>query len=243
MSSAFLSHSEARGFAESAMRTGQTGSVVIADVGGWIALAWRGDDASLRSLEEARDLARAYARGEPASPDPSRAVVQPLSKAGRMVAALAMSFHPLDSAPTEPLPLGLAEARSYCKRAIQEAEGFGSPIGVAVVDELGRLVSSERMDGSALGSCEMAQAKAVTSAKFRRPTADLTEEFRSRSARLEAIEKLLGFTILAMGGGAPIVQEGQLIGALGVSGSGAQGAHIGGRTVTDVDIVRAVLGE
>ena len=81
----------------------------------------------------------------------------------------------------------------------------------------------------------------MTACKFRRPTADLTQEFRDHSARMAAIEKLLGFTILAMGGGIPIYRDGCLLGAIGVSGSGAQAAETDGHSVNDVDIATAAL--
>lgn len=142
-----------------------------------------------------------------------------------------------------PLALGLADARLLADRAMAKAAELKAPIGVAVVDELGRLVHVDRMDESALGSAEMAEAKAMTACKFRRPTADLTEEFRGHSARMEAIEKLLRFTMLAMGGGIPIRKDGHMVGAIGVSGSGAQAVELDGRRVNDSDIATAALAE
>ena len=150
---------------------------------------------------------------------------------------------PRASVPEAPLPLGLEQARRLADRAIAKAAELRSPIGVAIVDELGRLIHVDRMDESSGGSCEMAEAKAMTAWKFRRPTADLTEEFRGHSARMEAIERLLRFTILAMGGGIPIHQEGRMVGAIGVSGSGAQAVDLNGRRVNDVDIATAAWSD
>jgi uncharacterized protein GlcG (DUF336 family) len=127
-------------------------------------------------------------------------------------------------APTTPLPLTLDEAIRYADRAMAVALERGLHVGVAIVDEMGRLVQNDRIDGAALVSCEMAEAKALSAVKFQRPTSALTDEFRSKSARLRAIERLGHFTILAMGGGVPIFKDGVLVGAIGVSGSGAQGA-------------------
>ena len=141
------------------------------------------------------------------------------------------------------VPLGLEEARRLADRAIQHAREIGSATGVAVVDELGRLIQADRMDGSALGSAEMAEAKAMTALKFRRATSGLTQEFQSHSARMQAIEKLLGITILAMGGGLPIVKDGRLVGAIGVSGSGAIRGSNDQAMPRDEDIARAALGE
>jgi uncharacterized protein GlcG (DUF336 family) len=128
------------------------------------------------------------------------------------------------SIPLGPVPLGLADALRYADRVIARAEQAGVRVGVAIVDEVGRLIQTDRMDGSPLVSCEMAEAKALSAAKFQRATSTLTAEFRSHSARLEAIEKIAGFTILAMGGGVPIMKDGRMVGAIGVSGSGAAGA-------------------
>ena len=123
--------------------------------------------------------------------------------------------------PATPLAFGLRDALQLADLVIAKAKERGVKVGVAVLDELGRMIQNDRMDGAPLVSCEMAEAKALTAVKFQRATSSLTEEFRSHSARLEAIEKIGGFTILAMGGGLPIIREGRIVGALGVSGSGA----------------------
>jgi glc operon protein GlcG len=156
--------------------------------------------------------------------------------------------HPLREAysrsgsPSDPVPLSLGEAKRYTERVVEEAEARGVGVGVAVVDEMGRLIQLDRMDESPLISAEMAEAKAMTALKFRRATSTLTEEFRSHSARIEAIEKIAGFTILAMGGGLPIMKDGRLVGALGVSGSGGSGGRERlTNPVNDEEIATAVL--
>src|SRR6266568_852774 len=210
--SAYLTLAEARALIDSAISeattNGETASVVIVDVGGWIAAAARADDASLDSLEMARQWAHLCARDKVLSSEISQAETRPFVKGGRTVAGIGIVRHKIEGRVNAPLPLGLAAARRYSDRAIEEAGRAACPIGVAVVDELGRLVCVERMDGSSLGSCEMAEAKAMTACKFRRPTADLKQEFIEHSARMAAIEKMLGFTILAMGGGIPISRDG-----------------------------------
>ncbi len=148
---------------------------------------------------------------------------------------------PRSGSTTEPVPLGLDEARRYADRAIEQAEALGVAVGIAVVDEMGRPIQVDRMDESALISAEMAEAKAMTALKFRRPSSTLTEEFRSNSARMRAIEKLANFTILAMGGGLPILKDGRLVGAIGVSGSGAAPGRDAPGRVNDEQIARAAL--
>lgn len=143
--------------------------------------------------------------------------------------------------PTDPVPLGLAEAKRYADRAIERASALGLGVGVAVVDEMGRLIQVDRMDDSPLISAEMAEAKAMTALKFRRASSTLTEEFRGHSARLQAVEKIAGFTILAMGGGLPILKDGRLVGAVGVSGSGAAAGADQPNRARDEDIAIVAL--
>ena len=144
--------------------------------------------------------------------------------------------------PGDSVPLGLEEARQLADRAIEQAESLGVSVGVAVVDQMGRPIQLDRMDESALVSGEMAEAKAMSALKFRRPTSGLTDEFRSNSARMRAIEQLAGFTILAMGGGLPIMRGGHLVGAIGVSGSGAMAGRDEPNRVNDEQIAQAALG-
>ncbi|MEA2638809.1 MAG: hypothetical protein QOF51_203 [Chloroflexota bacterium] len=142
--------------------------------------------------------------------------------------------------PVTPLPLGLDEARGYADGAMAYAASEGMAIGVAVVDEMGRLIQNDRMDDAPYGSCPMAEAKAMSAMKFRRATSGLAEEFRGNSARMRAIEKILSFTILALGGGVPIVKDGRQVGAIGVSGSGARATR-GGTGGRDEEVALAAL--
>lgn len=146
---------------------------------------------------------------------------------------------PRSGSPADPLPLGLEEAGGYVDRAVEAANAAGTPIGVAVVDELGRIIQNHRMDESPLVSAAMAEAKAMSALKFRRPTATLAEEFRGNSPRMRAIEKMAGFTILALGGGVPIERDGRVVGAIGISGSGARTGS-GGQ---DHDVALKALGQ
>lgn len=137
--------------------------------------------------------------------------------------------------------VSLAEAVRCADRAIAAAGEAGVRIGVAVVDEVGRLIQADRMDGSPLISAELAEAKALTALKFQRATSGLAEEFQARSGRLRAIERIIGTTILAVGGGVPIIRKGRLVGGIGVSGSGAVPGSGAGRR--DEDLARAAAEE
>jgi uncharacterized protein GlcG (DUF336 family) len=150
---------------------------------------------------------------------------------------------PRTGSPDSDVPLGRDQARRYADAAIQHASELGVPVGVAVVDEMGRMILVDKMDDAPLVSADMAEAKAMTALKFQRPTSGLTEEFRGRSARMRAIERMGRFTILAMGGGIPLQKDGRCIGAIGVTGSGASVARYGGRRTNDEEIALAAIGE
>ncbi len=98
-------------------------------------------------------------------------------------------------------------------QAVLELEGKGA--AVAVVDAQGELLAFLRTDGCPLPSINNAIHKAYTAARERRPSAAI-----GRAAREEGFP-LTNFGDLrytGWGGGVPIVYEGQVVGAVGVSG-------------------------
>ncbi|HEY2533351.1 MAG TPA: heme-binding protein [Xanthobacteraceae bacterium] len=116
-------------------------------------------------------------------------------------------------------PITLARAQAVIQAAIAEANKRGWPGNVAVVDPGGNLVAFGRMDGAQLASISIAEHKARTAARYRRPT----------RAFEDAVQKF-GFNyilslddVIASRGGIPLVEDGKLIGAVGCSGgTGAQ---------------------
>jgi glc operon protein GlcG len=113
-------------------------------------------------------------------------------------------------------PIGLAEARILIDRAIAQSEARGFKLAIAVVEPSGHLVAFARMDGVSYGTIQLAQQKAKTAALFRMTTAEA--EARVQGGRM-ALLSADGF--IAIGGGVPIVANGRVIGALGVSGAKA----------------------
>lgn len=98
-----------------------------------------------------------------------------------------------------------------------KAAEIGAPMDIAIVDESGVLKAFSRMDGAPLLSIQIAQDKAYTAAGFGMPTHGW-HEFIKDDAPLAAgapsgIDRLVIF-----GGGYPIKLDGQLVGAIGVSG-------------------------
>lgn len=85
-------------------------------------------------------------------------------------------------------------------------------VSIAVVDDGGHLLALERLDGAAPSTARLAPAKAVTAALGRRESRLYEESIAGRLAFLSAE----GFTCLE--GGVPVIHQGQVIGAVGVSG-------------------------
>jgi uncharacterized protein GlcG (DUF336 family) len=112
------------------------------------------------------------------------------------------------------IPLGLTDARRVIAAAEAEANRQGWPVAIAVVDPSGFLVAFARLDNTQLGSVEVAIEKARTSALYRRTTKELEDRLVQGGANL----KVLRLPGLPIEGGVPIVVEGKIVGAIGVSG-------------------------
>ncbi len=114
-------------------------------------------------------------------------------------------------------PIGVETARRVAAAAISEAKKNGWNVAAAVVDSGGHLVFFERSDGTQFGSVDVSIAKARTSAAFRRPTKAIEDVIAGgRTAYLG----LPGAVPLE--GGLPLVVDGKLVGAVGVSGGTSQ---------------------
>ena len=86
---------------------------------------------------------------------------------------------------------------------------------IAIVDSAGLLVMLHRLDQAQNGSITVAREKAETAANFRRPTKVFEDALSEGHLNL----RLLGMTnLVPLDGGLPLVSEGKVIGAIGVSG-------------------------
>ncbi len=121
-------------------------------------------------------------------------------------------------------PINLAQAKKVAAGATAHANANNWAVVIAIVDSGGHLVLLERLDNTQIGSIEIAQLKAKTAVNFRRPT-KFWEDRIAKGGRDVKLLKINGFP---MEGGLPIVHEGKVIGAIGVSGvSSTQDAEIG----------------
>lgn len=113
----------------------------------------------------------------------------------------------------------LEQARQCLARGLARARELGFAVAIAVVDEAGHLVACERMDGALWVTPEIARAKANAAAGFRATTLDLEERFTRRLLFADNVATL-GFYQFVFGkGGVPLVADGRVVGAVGVSGA------------------------
>ena len=119
----------------------------------------------------------------------------------------------------EPMPYGapitLEHARKLIAAAEDEAQKQKWPVVIAIVDSGAHLVALARMDNTQLGSIEVAIAKARCSALFRRTTKVFEEGLIAGGANNRVLKAP---EVMPIEGGIPIVVDGKIIGAIGVSG-------------------------
>jgi glc operon protein GlcG len=122
---------------------------------------------------------------------------------------------------TAQLKLTHEGALRVLEAAMASAETQGTPQCIAVVDEGGHLLAFVRMDGAKFLSVQTAQRKAVTAADRRSPTGGLEQ---GHDLRLSLVTD---GRLTNLKGGLPIVVEGQVLGAIGVSsGSGEEDLEV-----------------
>ena len=111
-------------------------------------------------------------------------------------------------------PISLEKAQALVQAATAEANKRGWPEDFAVVDWGGNLVAFARMDGAQLASIAIAEHKARTAARYRRPTM----AFENGVQKFGLNYLLTLDDVIASRGGIPLVEGGKIIGAIGCSG-------------------------
>jgi glc operon protein GlcG len=125
------------------------------------------------------------------------------------------------------VPITVAKAMAIIHRGMDLGQAKGFKLAFAVVEPSGELVAFARTEDAPYASGRLAQQKARTAARLRLPTAVLEERvLGGRTVLLSSDE------VIAIGGGVPIIENGLVIGALGVSGAtAAEDAQIAGATL------------
>ncbi len=112
-------------------------------------------------------------------------------------------------------PISLEQAKKVLAGAEAEATKNKWNVVICVLDSGGNLVALHRMDGAQWGSLEVAREKAHSAVAFRRPTKVFEDGIAQGGVNLRLL-RLPGASPFE--GGIPIVVDGKLIGAVGVSG-------------------------
>ena len=108
-------------------------------------------------------------------------------------------------------------AKKVIAAAVAYAKKNNAPGGaIAVVDDGGHLIALERLDGTFAAGADISIGKARTAALFKRPTKVFEDTIKSGRTTLIALPDAF-FTPLQ--GGIPITIDGQIVGAVGVSGA------------------------
>ena len=115
----------------------------------------------------------------------------------------------------------LALAKSLIDKVEQKAKEIGLNAVIAVSDQAGRLTAVHVMDDAFIASVDIAINKTFTSAGLKMSTADLCK-LAQPGQPLYGIQHTNEGKIVIFGGGEPLVVEGKIIGALGVSGGTAE---------------------
>lgn len=121
-------------------------------------------------------------------------------------------------------------AQKAIDAARDKAVKLNLSMSIAVCDAAGHIKSLLRMDGASLISLQIAQDKAYTSAATSVPTHKWHEYIKDDAPLMQGIVHTPRFIIF--GGGFPIIEEGQVVGAIGLSG---------GHYSQDMECARAAL--
>ena len=117
--------------------------------------------------------------------------------------------------------LSLAEAKILMDGARQKSEEIGVPMCIAVADDSGNTIAFDRMDGGKAHSILLAQDKAYTAGAARKATHDYNAVNVPGNLAF-GIHTEAGGRISTVGGGIPIMVDGECVGGIGLSGGAPQ---------------------
>lgn len=134
-----------------------------------------------------------------------------LAAAGLLAAALAA---PAAAQVTAKKTLTLEGAKAVAEAAAAEARRLSAGGAIAVVDDAGHMLVLYRLDDTFPAATTVAMEKARTAAQFRRPTSLFEEAIKNGRTSLVAVSAMT-----PLQGGVPVMVDGQVVGAVGVSGA------------------------
>lgn len=112
-------------------------------------------------------------------------------------------------------PISLDLAKCVVAAAEAEAVANGWPMVIAVVDSAGDLVVLHKLDHAQHGSIDIACAKAQTAVNFKRPTKVFQDAVAAGGLGLRLLATA---NLCPLEGGLPLIVDGEIVGAIGVSG-------------------------
>ncbi|MFL0164111.1 GlcG/HbpS family heme-binding protein [Candidatus Clostridium helianthi] len=127
--------------------------------------------------------------------------------------------------------LTLKMTKEILEKAERKAESINVPVVIALVDDGGNLIAQHRMDNSILISIKVSFNKAYTALALKMSTERLNDLVLPGKP-LYGLENTGHGELCILGGGIPIVSNGNIIGAIGVSG---------GSIDEDIQIAQAAL--
>lgn len=113
--------------------------------------------------------------------------------------------------------VSLETAKAIVDACEQKAEEIDNPMVITVSNSEGNLIAQHRMDGAWLASVDISRNKAYTAAALDMPTHELAEPSEPGNS-LYGLQNTNQGRMVIFGGGYPLVEDGEVVGAVGVSG-------------------------
>jgi uncharacterized protein GlcG (DUF336 family) len=125
--------------------------------------------------------------------------------------------------------VSLEVAKDVIDAAERRADAINTPMVITVANSEGNLIAQHRMDDAWLASVDISRNKAYTAAALDMPTHDLAEPTQPGES-LYGLQNTNEGRMVVFGGGYPLTQDGEVVGAIGVSG---------GAVDQDMDVAKA----
>lgn len=119
------------------------------------------------------------------------------------------------------MKITLENALSMIKASEEKAKAIAVPVVITVVDQGGHFIAMHRMDNAPIGCIQISSGKAYTAAVLKLPTHVFTNLCQP-GQELFGINTINGGQFVVFGGGFPVVDEDEVIGAIGVSGGSVE---------------------
>jgi uncharacterized protein GlcG (DUF336 family) len=132
------------------------------------------------------------------------------------VVALSLAASAMAQQATPPYgPISMETALKVVAAAEAEAKKNNWPVVITVVDSGGHIVIVHRLDNTQIASLAVAEGKARTAVVYRRPSKAFEDGLAAGGINLRILTLP---QVIAVDGGVPLMVDGKLIGAVGVSG-------------------------